>query len=1080
MARRTINRMPLSVSTNANDYSKSAFFNHVEFKGICDDKNNITIDQQTFADANNILVDEDDVLTSRASFKFYDGEAYIIDQWRFGEYGLRLQRVIDDKTYFIIHCTTHVTYDGANEVPLVYGWSITDDIGEEYAPMVTCMQIEDKIFVWFAGADLIVLNTAGKIFANGKRYPVFEKGVSYLYYPVHKLVVNNIENELESKNFLTNTYKKRYQYSTLSSINFDALRDKHLAVYLNSDSTQDKSKYLYDINLYSGVENLIVYPHLPIGDDYHIDIVQTPRAMVIMRYNKTANLIEVSFDGRYFKALPPLNDILGKPMLTRDGFWVVAFTSTGIAKCQLVTQSSTMSEELFVWSSDYYARKALFRDTPPSHVAIDPSFVPVGYFETIDKFVYVFLGDRNGYAFKVQQIYAEYPSGTNIIHISEPLRVSSDSDLQTDRFTSNDIRVGLYYVPQDGDALNIRTAVYIMSAEDNLYEGETLVTRKANLTLFLFDDRLATDANNYKSLLVKEVYIPLSVKDTSGELNGFISSCDKLDMELRYTKNGLDTIYTIYLSYNLGYANGEYDVYGSVTYNYTRLSLTKDLTPVAHEADWFKIRPNTTSVFTNVGARIDNQNVRFPLDLRVTYIGDKDMIPIDVTDNSVWYYLDGSLWTSGVDSKNSLEFDEYVNATVREVSVPSIPAGDEYFYTEVTVNLRNDLPYYTLTSNAHYFAFRTIETGRNLLEISSIRRDEDKLFSDENADLLLYLPKRNEQAFANPITNLHPLSNTEIGVFTENEIWHVGAVTLSDDSIAYTAAIKSKLPVGCRDGSDVITSFDGQAILFATARGITVLAPQDFVATQERVLSYLSDMIQDKYYKFYNDVTTKLNKPMIKMCTYKYWVFIYKYMSRDVLVFDTRGGAWWSITTQYPIIKMLAGTRLHVLMRIDPLNETEASLLGVSFIFTDREINAIDYYDDVVADTINGDGEVIYDTRTRHRATPMIDWYATSQKLHLNQINNYKLIKSMTLNLRGLNTMTARLTTKAFRDLNHPEKHIVIEMSVNELRTFITRMNLMHVIDFQYKFVNNEEIEPQYPLQLNSLTVRYEVKERIR
>ena len=145
-----------------------------------------------------------------------------------------------------------------------------------------------------------------------------------------------------------------------------------------------------------------------------------------------------------------------------------------------------------------------------------------------------------------------------------------------------------------------------------------------------------------------------------------------------------------------------------------------------------------------------------------------------------------------------------------------------------------------------------LQTVITSLEVTSDRRDESRLFSDKGLDLLLYLPERNEQRFANKITNLHPLGENVMGVFTDSEIWYIQTVALNDGSVAYTKPIKSKIPVGCRDGDSVITALDGQAIIFPTERGLTVMAPQDFIATTENTLTYLSDMIQEKYYKFYN------------------------------------------------------------------------------------------------------------------------------------------------------------------------------------------------------------------------------------
>ena len=91
---RTIRRQPFSVSTNSNDYPQTFSFTHAEFKGICDNKNDIAVESTTFADASNVYLDDNSLLISRPPFKFEDGERGIVEQWRIGDYGFRLYRIL--------------------------------------------------------------------------------------------------------------------------------------------------------------------------------------------------------------------------------------------------------------------------------------------------------------------------------------------------------------------------------------------------------------------------------------------------------------------------------------------------------------------------------------------------------------------------------------------------------------------------------------------------------------------------------------------------------------------------------------------------------------------------------------------------------------------------------------------------------------------------------------------------------------------------------------------------------------------------------------------------------------------------
>ena len=320
-----------------------------------------------------------------------------------------------------------------------------------------------------------------------------------------------------------------------------------------------------------------------------------------------------------------------------------------------------------------------------------------------------------------------------------------------------------------------------------------------------------------------------------------------------------------------------------------------------------------------------------------------------------------------------------------------------------------------------------------------------------------------------------------MGIFTENEIWYVSTTVLDDGTVAYTKPIKSKLPTGLRDGDEVITALDGQALIFPTGRGLVALAPQDFIATTEKTLSYLSDMIQAKYAEFYE---SDVQKPRIGITIYKYWILLYKYLDKEILAFDTRSATWWIWTTPYPIRSITGGTELRILMQIDFLpTSKDLSLLGVPFVLDDT---AIKYEDDTIVGATNGtiteiqENEYVNARRIYHLASPVIDWYFVSQRLHFNQINNYKAIKSINLNVRGEGTIGAKLSTKVYRNLYHPEQNDVMEIKVNDLRTFVKRVNLLHVLDFQYKIENDTETDVQHRFQLNSLSIKYEVKERVR
>ena len=1412
---RTVNRQPMSVPIKGN---KDKFFNQVEFKGLCDKQNDVTVDAQTFSDVENMFVDDNNILTSRPPLKFYDGEAHIVDQWFFGSYGLRLYRIQTQMKYvntneiikneldtpieyfsFILRCISHETVQGPEKFDILQWFIPVNEVGYNFLPKVNLTQLEDKIYIWFAGADFVCFNTSGLY---------FEDAVKYLYLPVHKQVINGIESELETKNFLTDTYRKRHLYNAFSDINFERLIDREMKVYLNSNETKNKSKHLYDITVQKNQDKMLIYPYSPVGSNY-VDVVQTPRATVTMRYSATIHIIEVSFDGKFFRPLPILENIIGNPQLTKDGMWVVAFTRNGLAKCRLVaqeTQDFIDMSRVFSWIIEHYMPKAITNGFKTYITELSTNFVPVGYFETIDQYAYVIEGHfkANPLYSPVFYLYVQWLSSTGKVMFSHTPLESVIAGERREWFgrdaESRDLKLNFKYVtptlehPMAASIVNIlarrmyrfNDSTFQYEAKDNillslflevdevtLEKNNTYIQSGDNITFGSLEEahtieqglpllqgyikKLDTDAkimipgtifhgdsvffSDEPSFVPLENYIldndiryrierldgksgPILPSDlvrfssydenvhyTSAELDGLLGfmypdpptswpdttvspgtlvsidgyviiggigdsarvtysdwkslmpssnllldskeyaaqrfglPCGKMDINTTPKLSVGNIIYNIKTCYSLYAENdGEgqlFDMVLDIDYNYTDKTYTQEVPAnIGTSSQYLRISSGSMTVLTDKYLWIDGKKILLPTtgglapliddnerfvsnndnliitaqendespaftydcnihklsadgelvsgviqsgDL-VSYVANADsendflvssldrftlnkigdtgsiktgdliclsgtinypqspagwegqswpttgnwkylkpvyilageihfwkpgeplptgavqiagyasiqkrIKPLIVSETGTTYLIDGVLWTSESSSSASLELDEFINAKY-EVD------------NSLLVNVHNEVPDHTAQLNETYMSFKTIKNNKNLLQVTSTRRDENKLFTEEGHDLLLYLPKINEQQFSKKITNLHTLSENEMGIFTEDEIWYIKAI-INDAMVDYTAPIKSKLPVGCRDGSEIITALDGKVIIFTTQRGVTALSPQDFIASTEQTINYLSDNIQTNYQKFYNDEVfssmlmpdefIKSYSPLIKIRTYKYWVLFYRYMDRTILMLDTRNGSWWKWSTPYPIRSITVGTKLHILMQLDySLIKDKAlyspvppkkTLLGVSYILSDSE--EVGYYDDTVENVLNGQGEWIHENdevggrRIVQYADPVIRWRFVSQRLHFNEINSYKTVKAINMSAKGTSIQTARLSNKVYRDFYHPEQSRVSEIKINDLRTFVQSLNLMHVVNFQYKIETDELNEEQSQIRINSLSIKYGVKENIR
>lgn len=1467
---RTTNRQPFSVSIKN---IKSNFFNHTDFKGLCDNKNNIAVNQHTFSDVKNVYINDSGTLTSRPSFKFYDGEAHIVDEWFFGTYGLRLHRIQTQMKYndtneiikdelgtpieyfcFILRCVSHETIQNpAEDMHNEMQWYIPiDEVGYNFLPKVILTQVEDKIYIWFAGVDFICFNTSGYYdLSNDKNYPYFEDAAKYIYLPVHKQVTNGIENILETKNFLTETYRKRYLYNALSTVNFEKLVNREMTVYLNSDETINKSKHLYDITVQKKQDKMLIYPFSPLGNNYHIDVVQTARATVTLRYSISLHTIELSFDGKFFRPLPELENIVGNPQLSKDGMWVLAFTTKGLGKCRLVAQETSDFldiDSILTWDVEAYMPKVIINGFQGYITEIDTDFIPVGYFETIDQYAYIIKEPNNSIPF----LYTQWLSGVNEIWSYYPLSTTKNNITVPWFRTGEDLQLHFKYVEP---TVTNRTAANVVSIMAKYFhtinESGTFINKTGVIANVFFENVTGEDIDAYYNryltqndyLRLGKITDPSSIEDVQGYITALTSYNDKQAMKIRpgtiyhndivliteystqtpisqhyanlvysydlgvtmyqthidlktyystlkdgirykierldgktgpispfdpikltsidytithtatemqelfgdFPKDPTDThnttwedvlgtfwgitddelkttykalpgtfcersgttmmsgikniaenisnnitdlvpsstvlldgvnytyenlsfpcyrmdlktidrldagniLYDIKACYSLYAENASgksqlFDMLLSTSYNYkTGTYINKTINQIGISSQYFKLASYGTTYLTDKYLYIDNEKIFLPTngelsesicdqernlnsndnfiitaqninnddiykydrnihkltpngneiasgiilsgdtvsytkdansesdflssslnkfivnkvnDIGTIKIGDliqlvamdsvyppapigwtgtewptteawkgiepvyivdgeihfweagdtlpvgpiqlvgyaginKKIKPLNINDTGIWYSIDGTLWTSKMSSSALLEIDEIVNAKTTLIDGKRL----------TLIDFCNDVPNYIAKLNETYLSFKTIEEGKNLLQVTSVRRDENKIFVDGERDLLLYLPKINEQQFSRKITNLHALSEDTMGVFLEDEIWYIKYI-INNTVVDYTAPIKSKLPIGCRDGSEIITALDGSTIIFTTTRGITALAPKDFIASKEQTINYLSDNIQNTYRKFYEDNVfnsmfmpnefEESYSPLIKIRTYKYWILFYRYMDRVILALDTRNGSWWKWYTPYPIRSITVGTKLHVLMQLDfsliknnilyspPPQKT---LLGVSYILSD--LNETKYSDNIVENALNGYSELVYENemigsrRVLHYAKPIIEWGFTSQRLHFNQINSYKTIKAININAEGMGTQTAKLSNKVFRDLTHPERSAISEININDLRTFVKHLNLMHVMNFQYKIEVDIKNEEQSQIKINSLSIKYEVKENIR
>ena len=319
-----------------------------------------------------------------------------------------------------------------------------------------------------------------------------------------------------------------------------------------------------------------------------------------------------------------------------------------------------------------------------------------------------------------------------------------------------------------------------------------------------------------------------------------------------------------------------------------------------------------------------------------------------------------------------------------------------------------------------------------------------------------YLPKINVQKLDYDITNLHPISDTEVAIFQKDSIRYVSY----DTSLSAYRYYKSRVDIGLEEGSDVITTFDGKYTIFNTKRGLVAMGYQDFIASEEQTLAYISDTIYSHYERY-------ITSP-IKLCRFGLWLFVYRQDSNWCLLYDFRTNSWWPL--QYP-----SNCKQFII-----LDNKVCLLLNNESLYDNLYDDVNNYIDD-------------YNNGTD------IDWFIKSQKLHLDAINYYKTVLNLTLNntfnddvdlddeSRDTKRMSFKFKIKLFRtDIGEDKYGSVVQKGYFEsgtekevtydvdcIATFVQRVNFSKVIEVQYEIYCNNNIAVRIPLSLANITIKY-------
>lgn len=922
MASRTYNRAPLSVPTPSKGDINEYYFNHVNWKGVNTDKNFLTVDQETFADAKNVYVDGEGILKSRPAIKRSDNRTNILDFWEFDEV----------KVTFTKGTTKNLlSFDQVGSQILG-----TSDDNPQLVPY------GDKIFIFakdynrdaIVGGQLINLFADSKLVYYDKTHKNFFNANDRIYIPKTKVDSAGVETEVESPNLFTNKSIKTYLYNKGTGISPDAY---------GKDFSLELDDKTYNLTWDYDTGYTIVDSKFKVTDDHLIDIRNDG---AIARFDLSNRTLTYSVTGNSFVNVAVLpaeyGDLIDKPKFTQDGRHIIVPTTISF---YIITVVPIEGAYEFSEFTDILALNNVGSKWNP-----DDAFVAYDFI-SYDNFVYAYKSNVPSGSISVKAIIvvrydanAEQPAMSKIIY--DRSLGDYDSPISTDDYSAEPVAI----------SYNVNTLIQDINAE----KGIIAIGSGRDLN------------NKYHIYLIPSVTMN-SVYDANISDKGSNIDILATQSDIRWASS---------------------NAYGKIYYDKV------DGYPVIESTE---VKASGSAVLSSNGRNaLYSTGIYFSdtdkfLPLVVTSANDR---PIAFTDHIYYLNDQNRLLTGNTERTFELEY-----AIDGEYHLP-----ENFKWSQLS---------------EFYFAID------NNLYISEYREDSDGRF-------MWYFPKRNHHEFDSKVTGLIPISSAEMGVFLKDSLWYV-----SKAESVYTVT-KSKLELGVKDGADVITSYDGTLTIFCTDRGMVALSYQDFVASTDQSLTFLSDPIYDKIKDFC--------KNPVKLYKYDFWVLLYRVDSTDGFIFDTRNGSWWPVSCSNAFSKIIK------------YKDNAILLSDGKQYHLDKDVDA--YFD--------------YDG-----GKSTIDWFVTSQKLHLSAINNYKHLSNITLSsmidvTNPNDPVTYDMDVTNYRKTVDDGQTKTIVYKVDMLRTYVQRLNYPKVNEFQYTLRTDYDNKVQRPLSLTNITLKYKITGQVR
>lgn len=986
---RTVNRTPITVPTTGTSLTKLGnkhYFNLAEFKGICSNKNYLTIDQSTFEDANNVYVDIDNQLSTRPV--------------------LRRVNILPEQEIIIkvFKVNNILFYHTKNNNIYYVRFKYNNDWKEH--------EVGDNILVvWFDKQFVIFSeNTVTKsydLYGYDNSTDEWLIASDLIYIPTTKLVVGTNISKPEAANVLTTSSFVKYVFTKGQLTDYRELIDKQVEVIIDGIS--------YIVKFTPNTPNVFVkslgqitVPHIVAASNF-----------TYIAYDLTNKILLYSLDGNVFTQIGLPTNLGNALALTYaiDGGTLFIYDIANkricyadIANASISTISALSWSYIPVPNPDNYATNlwASRNATNGQYNMSSASWTITANSNDVAATGYAFDGNACAfictctanidlYSYRGRDLLASGTPSTTITQqmimlITVVNGVAKSYCIDKHIAGTYIVRILPYkagYVVALKYGTTIKIGIIPDSDSDMSYCINSLWQYASYYVvgkqfLFILDDKgtnsqdiqLYLQGNNIKyANAYRSNYTYYGVVFTDTFIVEKIANYNAEDYALAFT----------YPTYGTVNPDGQrrtypYKTSNSVTTNITlsQIEINRILLP---QLDSDSVLTDKYFYYGNVATEL------LPIPGSV--------YPLIVYNNIMTYQIFSNA------GRQLYTNDDYTNIEVTYKT----PGSEQLF-----------LPSLFTTNSDNYMS------------------NSNKLYTAQKRDGKLYFSVDDVLSFDGDITAITPFSTIATGIFLENSVY---SYTYDSDNYVYRLS-KTKLQLGNRKGSDVLSSYDGSTIFVTNIKGLTGLTYQDFVQSTELIYNYLTENIMNDYYNW-------SNYPIL-LLQYKDWLFMYSNKSQQLWLLDLRNASWWKWTLPYPPLQIFYDdTNLYVLAN------------GIEYSF---DFNTSELYDSVY--------------------NPVI-WNIKTQKLHFNAPNNYKHVREVDIVTdMTANSMRYELIFTNYRNLNNLSQFDVVKKQISSLTTVINRVNFIKTNAFQVELKNDKTDNEQHKFVTPNIAIKYRVTERIR